>query len=87
MPTITRLSLADATAAQLETRIAAGEWAIGARLPTETEFMVELGIGRSTVRAPRVLLSQVNSIWPGMSEVASGFKAPVRLPRHTNTLE
>ncbi|MBC7562181.1 MAG: FadR family transcriptional regulator [Gemmatimonadaceae bacterium] len=50
MPTITRLSLADATAAQLETRIAAGEWAIGARLPTETDFMVELGIGRSTVR-------------------------------------
>lgn len=50
MPTIARLSLADATAAQLEARIAAGEWPIGARLPTETELMVELGIGRSTVR-------------------------------------
>lgn len=50
MPTIARLSLADATAAQLEARIAAGEWPVGARLPTETELMVELGIGRSTVR-------------------------------------
>lgn len=50
MTTITRYSLADATAAQLETRIAAGEWPIGGRLPTEGELMSQLGVGRSTVR-------------------------------------
>lgn len=50
MTTIARLSLADATAAQLEARIAAGEWQIGTRLPTEPELMTQLGVGRSTVR-------------------------------------
>jgi DNA-binding FadR family transcriptional regulator len=50
MATIPRLSLVDATAAQLEARIAAGEWPIGTRLPAEPELMTQLGVGRSTVR-------------------------------------
>ncbi|HYW51919.1 MAG TPA: GntR family transcriptional regulator, partial [Gemmatimonadaceae bacterium] len=50
MATLSRLSLADATAAQLETRIGGGEWPVGTRLPTESELMAEFGVGRSTVR-------------------------------------
>lgn len=62
MATITRLSLADATAAQLEARIAADEWPVGARLPTETELMVELGVGRSTVREAIRTLARVGLV-------------------------
>jgi GntR family transcriptional regulator, galactonate operon transcriptional repressor len=37
-------------------RIVAGEWVSGDSLPTETEFMAELGVGRSVVReAVRIL--------------------------------
>lgn len=62
MATITRLSLADATAAQLEARIAAEEWPIGARLPTETELMTQLGVGRSTVREAVRTLARVGLV-------------------------
>jgi len=62
MPTVPRLSLADATAAQLEARIAAAEWPIGARLPTETELMTQLGIGRSTVREAVRTLARVGLV-------------------------
>jgi DNA-binding FadR family transcriptional regulator len=62
MATIPRRSLADATAAQLETRIAANEWPIGARLPTETELMRQLGIGRSTVREAVRTLARVGLV-------------------------
>lgn len=67
MATLTRLSLADATAAQLEARIAADEWAIGARLPTESELMTQLGVGRSTVREAIRTLARV-----GMVQVRQG---------------
>jgi DNA-binding FadR family transcriptional regulator len=62
MSTITRFSLADATAAQLEARIAAGEWLLGARLPTEAELMAQLGIGRSTVREAIRTLARVGLV-------------------------
>jgi DNA-binding FadR family transcriptional regulator len=62
MPTVPRLSLADATAAQLEARIAASEWPVGARLPTETELMTQLGIGRSTVREAVRTLARVGLV-------------------------
>jgi GntR family transcriptional repressor for pyruvate dehydrogenase complex len=62
MATIPRLSLADATAAQLEARIAANEWPVGARLPTETELMTQLGIGRSTVREAVRTLARVGLV-------------------------
>jgi len=50
MTTIARGGTSDATAAQLEARIAGGEWAVGTRLPAEPELMTQLGVGRSTVR-------------------------------------
>lgn len=62
MATIARLSLADATAAQLEARIAAEEWPIGARLPTETELMSQLGVGRSTIREAVRTLARVGLV-------------------------
>ncbi len=62
MTTISRLSLADATADQLERRIAAGEWPVGSRLPTEPELMAQLGIGRSTVREAVRTLARVGLV-------------------------
>ena len=62
MNTIPRLSLADAAADQLETRIDAGEWPIGARLPTEPELMTQLGVGRSTVREAIRTLARVGLV-------------------------
>ncbi len=62
MATIARQSLADATAAQLEARISAGEWPLGSRLPTETELMAQLGIGRSTVREAVRTLARVGLV-------------------------
>jgi DNA-binding FadR family transcriptional regulator len=62
MTTITRLSLADATADQLERRIAGGEWVIGSRLPAEPELMAELGVGRSTVREAIRTLARVGLV-------------------------
>ena len=62
MATLPRLSLADATAAQLEARIAADEWPLGSRLPTETELMSQLGIGRSTVREAIRTLARVGLV-------------------------
>ena len=62
MATIARQSLADATATQLEARISAGEWSLGSRLPTETELMAQLGIGRSTVREAIRTLARVGLV-------------------------
>ncbi len=62
MATIARLSLADAAAAQLEARIAAGEWDVGSRLPTEPELMAQLGVGRSTVREAIRTLARVGLV-------------------------
>ncbi len=62
MTTIARLSLADATAAQLEARIAGGEWPIGSRLPAEPELMTQLGVGRSTVREAIRTLARVGLV-------------------------
>lgn len=62
MATLSRLSLADATAAQLEARIAAGEWSVGSRLPVEAEIMAQLGVGRSTVREAIRTLARVGLV-------------------------
>lgn len=51
--------LADQAADLLLSRLGAGEWDVGARLPGETTLAVELGVGRSTVReALRMLAGQ-----------------------------
>lgn len=56
---LSRNLLADQVADQLQRRLAAGEWAVGAKLPGETTLAAELGVGRSTVReALRMLAGQ-----------------------------
>jgi DNA-binding FadR family transcriptional regulator len=45
-----RVPLADQAADALLSRIRAGEWALGAKLPGETTLAPQLGVGRSTVR-------------------------------------
>lgn len=62
MATISRVSLADATAAQLEDRITAGEWPVGTRLPTESDLMAQLAVGRSTVREAIRTLARVGLV-------------------------
>lgn len=44
------VSLAEQVADQLRRRIADGEWAVGALLPTELELTRELGVSRNSVR-------------------------------------
>jgi DNA-binding FadR family transcriptional regulator len=50
MSVIGRTPLADRAAEALLTRIRAGEWTLGARLPGETTLASQLKVGRSTVR-------------------------------------
>ncbi|WP_207890852.1 FCD domain-containing protein [Rhodococcus sp. Eu-32] len=50
VPHVRRTSLADQAADLLLTRIQAGEWEVGAKLPGETTLGPQLGVGRSTVR-------------------------------------
>ena len=49
-PTIQRHPLAAQTAEIVLSRVRAGEWPLGHRLPAEATLAVELGVGRSTVR-------------------------------------
>ncbi|MFJ9826973.1 FadR/GntR family transcriptional regulator [Streptomyces sp. NPDC101160] len=52
-----RTSLVDSVVEQLRAQLAAGEWAVGDRIPTEHELAALLGVGRNTVReAVRVLV-------------------------------
>lgn len=48
--TIRRNPLTDQVVAALLTRLAAGEWPVGHKLPGETTLAATLGVGRSTVR-------------------------------------
>ncbi|AKS34403.1 FadR/GntR family transcriptional regulator [Mycolicibacterium goodii] len=50
VPHIERHRLASQTADVLLSRIQAGEWPLGHRLPGETTLAVQLGVGRSTLR-------------------------------------
>ena len=50
MTQVNRASLADQAAHLLETRIRAGEWQIGEKLPGEVTLSEQLGVGRSTMR-------------------------------------
>ncbi|HET6635658.1 MAG TPA: FadR/GntR family transcriptional regulator [Streptomyces sp.] len=52
-----RQSLVDTVVGALREQLAAGEWPVGARIPTEHALAAELGVGRNTVReAVRVLV-------------------------------
>jgi DNA-binding FadR family transcriptional regulator len=45
-----RSSLCDEVIARLRHQITSGEWAVGARIPTEPELVERLGVARNTVR-------------------------------------
>jgi DNA-binding FadR family transcriptional regulator len=49
-PVPRRSSLCDEVIARLRHQITAGVWAVGARIPTETELVEQLGVARNTVR-------------------------------------
>ncbi|WP_296263181.1 FadR/GntR family transcriptional regulator [Pseudomonas sp. UBA6562] len=67
MSVIVKRSLVLQAVEQLRARIAAGDWAVGERLPTEPELAQELGISRNTVReAMRVLA------FSGLIEIRQG---------------
>ncbi|MDY0829614.1 FadR/GntR family transcriptional regulator [Microbacterium sp. BG28] len=50
MTQVSRTPLADQAADLLLTRVRAGEWLLGGKLPGETTLAAQLGVGRSTVR-------------------------------------
>lgn len=50
MQAVRRSPLADQAAESLLSRIRAGEWGLGHKLPGETTLSAQLGVGRSTVR-------------------------------------
>lgn len=45
-----RSALADQVIAQLRNQITSGEWPVGARIPTESALVEQLGVARNTVR-------------------------------------
>jgi DNA-binding FadR family transcriptional regulator len=45
-----RSALADQVISALRAQIASGEWPVGARIPTESELVEQLGVARNTVR-------------------------------------
>ncbi|SDS78559.1 FadR/GntR family transcriptional regulator [Microlunatus soli] len=68
-----RTGLVDQVIDQLRDAIVAGEWAIGARIPTEPELADQLGVGRNTVREAVRALSH-----SGILEVRQGDGTYVR---------
>ena len=53
-----RTVLVDQVIGELERQVHSGSWALGERVPSETQLAKELGVGRSTVReAVRALIS------------------------------
>jgi DNA-binding FadR family transcriptional regulator len=50
MTVISRTSLADQAIGWLREKITTGEWAVGERIPPETELAEETGLGRNTIR-------------------------------------
>lgn len=63
-------------------RIDAGEWAVGQRLPSETELAAEVGVGRSSVREAVKLLAR-----DGLLDVRHGVGTFVAQPAAEPALE
>ncbi|WP_236793972.1 FadR/GntR family transcriptional regulator [Amycolatopsis sp. GM8] len=73
LATTRRTGLVDQVIGQLREAIAQGEWPVGSRIPTETELVETLGVGRNTVReAIRALAHS------GLLEVRQGDGTYVR---------
>ncbi len=56
--------LAETTAETLRKKITSGEWALGAKIPTEPELCEALGIGRSTLREAVRTLTTLGMLEP-----------------------
>lgn len=50
MKKVERVSLVESVGSQLREEITAGRWAVGQRIPSETELVEELGVSRASVR-------------------------------------
>jgi DNA-binding FadR family transcriptional regulator len=50
MKKVERVSLVDSVGSQLRDEITAGRWAVGERIPSETELVEQLGVSRASVR-------------------------------------
>jgi GntR family transcriptional regulator, transcriptional repressor for pyruvate dehydrogenase complex len=73
MKVVQRQNLTEQVIQHLQQRIRQGEWAVGTKLPPETELMTLIGVGRSTIReAVRVLAHS------GLLEVRQGDGTYVR---------
>ncbi|RSM40238.1 FadR family transcriptional regulator [Amycolatopsis balhimycina DSM 5908] len=68
-----RAGLVDQVIEQLRTAVTQGEWPIGERIPTETELVEQLGVGRNTVREAVRALAHT-----GILEVRQGDGTYVR---------
>ncbi|GAA1991731.1 FadR/GntR family transcriptional regulator [Amycolatopsis minnesotensis] len=73
LATARRSGLVDDVIGQLRAAIAAGEWPVGERIPTEPELVASLGVGRNTVREAVRALSH-----SGLLEVRQGDGTYVR---------
>lgn len=73
LSTLLRASLVDQVIAQLHELIESGEWAVGARIPTEAELADKFGIGRNTIREATRALG-----YAGMLESRQGDGTYVR---------
>ena len=73
LTSLRRSSLAELAVSQLRDQVLSGQWAVGARLPAETELAQRLEVGRSTVReAVRAL------VHAGLLETRQGSGTYVR---------
>lgn len=70
---VTRATLADKVARELERMIVSGEWAEGTRIPPEPELVERLGVSRNTLREAIRALSHV-----GLLEARPGDGTYVR---------
>ncbi|MFR9731264.1 FadR/GntR family transcriptional regulator [Saccharopolyspora sp. MS10] len=75
MPLVTtqRTGLVEQVIAQMRSLVSAGEWPLGERIPTETELVTALGVGRNTVREAVRALAHA-----GLLEVRQGDGTFVR---------
>lgn len=73
LATTRRTGLVDQVIEQLRTAVTQGEWPIGERIPTETELVEQLGVGRNTVREAVRALAHT-----GLLEVRQGDGTYVR---------
>lgn len=73
LATARRTGLVDQVIEQLRASVTAGEWPVGAKIPTEPELVEALGVGRNTVREAVRALAHI-----GILEVRQGDGTYVR---------